>query len=300
MTIGLCHEVYRVELDDAPGRCIVRLNRDATSLQSMCFYAPVFTSLGIRVPQILDGAYETDDRRRVDGYAWQVQEYLEGVDACLAVPHMRREQLEQLGSEIARMIDVLRRQPTDGRFGYVVSGRHVDGDGASSWLETLPVGETKRRNAVLHVLPDEAIEACEAAVRENEHWLREVEAECYFDDMSSKNVLVSRESGALVGVCDVDGVAYGDPLEAVGRIYASFAHLEPQGVWYCDAIADALRLTSEQRRRVLLYALLNHAFWATENGWAFNETNQAREPCREQVRARDRGRLGGRASGRAR
>jgi aminoglycoside phosphotransferase (APT) family kinase protein len=270
MTIGLCNEVYRVDItaERHSGTYIIRLNKDASPLLGMCKYAPMFSELRIRVPRIIDGDYNA--ARSVDGYSWQVQEYLDGVDACLAVPHMTREQIQRLAAVVAHIHRSVQSLGTDGGFGWV----GADGkSSSSSWLEVQSLDEIIHRNSILHVLPDGAVQACQSVLHENRRWLAAVPSVCYFDDMSSKNLLVNRQSGAVAGLCDIDGVAYGDPLEALGRIQASFVHVEPQGQWYCDAIASELQLTVEQRRRVAMYALLNATFWATENGWGFNETN---------------------------
>src|SRR5205807_3373532 len=95
----------------------------------------------------------------------------------------------------------------------------------------------------------------------------------YFGDLSSKNVMI--HEGRFVGLVDLDSLAQGDPLEAVGRIKASWYGTH-YGRVYSDAVMDAMELTREQRRLVTMYALLNRAFWTCENGIRFNQKTNGR------------------------
>ena len=64
--------------------------------------------------------------------------------------------------------------------------------------------------------------------------------------------------GRFAGLVDLDSLAQGDPLEAIGRIKASWYGTH-HGRVYADAVMDAQNLSHEQRNLVTLYALLNRA-----------------------------------------
>jgi hypothetical protein len=72
------------------------------------------------------------------------------------------------------------------------------------------------------------------------------------------------------GLIDLDSLARGDPLEAIGRIKASWYGTH-YGQVYADAIMDSLQLSDEHRRIVTMYAVLNRTFWTFENGIQFNQ-----------------------------
>ena len=135
--------------------------------------------------------------------------------------------------------------------------------------------EIRRRNGQTLVLPDDYLSLADKVLLRHQTAFRMMRAELYYDDMCSKNVMVDR--GEFVGLVDLDGVMYGDPLEAVGRILASYASpkFQPQGTWLYERISGELRMSDEERRRVVAYALLNRVYWATENGRATNGNTRA-------------------------
>ena len=94
----------------------------------------------------------------------------------------------------------------------------------------------------------------------------------YYDDINSKNVLVKDEQ--FVGIVDLDEVAYGDPLEAVGRIKASWFGTH-RGEVYTSAIERGLQLGEAQREIVTVYALLHRICWLSEKGIQWNQNTSA-------------------------
>jgi putative ABC transport system ATP-binding protein len=80
---------------------------------------------------------------------------------------------------------------------------------------------------------------------------------------------------------DVDALSQGDPLEAIGRIKASWYGTH-HGQVYTEAVTDSLELSTSARRIVTMYALFNRLFWTFENGISFNQnTTGVVNPDRE-------------------
>jgi hypothetical protein len=82
------------------------------------------------------------------------------------------------------------------------------------------------------------------------------------------------DNGRFSGLVDLDALAQGDPLEAIGRIKASWYGTH-HGRVYTDAVMDAQRLDADNRRIVTMYALHNRILWTMENGIQFNQNTSA-------------------------
>jgi aminoglycoside phosphotransferase (APT) family kinase protein len=102
----------------------------------------------------------------------------------------------------------------------------------------------------------------------------------YFGDICGKNVMI--HEGRFNGLVDLDALAQGDYLEAIGRIKASWYGTHNGNV-YTEALMNEEGLNYEQRKIVTMYALLNRLFWACENGVQFN-SNTSPEVNREKAK----------------
>ena len=80
-------------------------------------------------------------------------------------------------------------------------------------------------------------------------------------------------NGTFSGLVDLDCLAQGDYLEAIGRIKASWFGTS-YGEVYSNAVMDKLNLDKDQRKRVTVYALFNRLFWACENGIQMNQNTK--------------------------
>jgi len=113
------------------------------------------------------------------------------------------------------------------------------------------------------------------------NYFESVSSQFYFDDMSSKNVIIN--GGKFNGLVDLDGIVYGDYLEGVGRIKASWYGTK-NGDFYVNAIMSSLGLSDKQKEIVCLWALLNRIFWQSEMGMKFNQ-NTSQQIDSEKVEA---------------
>jgi hypothetical protein len=156
--------------------------------------------------------------------------------------------------------------PTNGRFGWTGGGKAA---AFATWLDLL--GDMReqiaRRDAITHVVGERRLQAIDALLDTYGPYLSRVRSRFYFDDMSSKNVMI--DEGRFVGLVDLDTIAHGDPLEGIGRIEASWFGA-PYGRTYADAVMAELDLTAEAREMVSVYATLNRIYWLSERGFKFN------------------------------
>lgn len=261
MSNGICNEVYLVA---AAGReMIVRLHGEPRYMLGSHNHIPLFKSKGISVPDILAEDYSKTELP----FAYQVLTKMEGRDIIDVIDTLNDDQLRAVGGEIANIFRQLSTVPNNGKFGVLWGD---DKDLVDSWS-----AEVARVTKVVigwgtktGVIDDELKEILAWINSEYKSYFDNVRPYTYFGDLSSKNVMI--DDGRFAGLVDLDSLAQGDPLEAIGRIKASWYGTH-YGQVYSDAIMDALNLSAEQRKLVTMYALLNRVFWTCENGVQFNQ-----------------------------
>jgi aminoglycoside phosphotransferase (APT) family kinase protein len=260
MTAGIANEVYAARLSSR--EVIVRLNADSQSMRGSPAHIALFRSLGIPVPELLAADYS----KSLVPFAYQIQSRLDGVDLGHVIEQLSEDQLKAIAREIAAIVRKLEPLPTNGRFGWTGGGEEA---AFATWLDLLQDmrAQIAQRDEITRVVGERRLRAFDALLKTHRSYLSRVPSTFYFDDMSSKNVMVA--DGRFVGLVDLDTVAYGDPLEGIGRIEASWFGA-PYGRTYADAVMAELDLTAEARRMVSVYATLNRIYWLSERGFKFN------------------------------
>lgn len=259
MTTGLANEVYRAVLPSQT--VIVRLNADPNRMIGSEQHIPLLKSKGVQVPDILASDYS----KNFVPFAYQIQTRIEGQDIGAVIEGLSDDQLKKIAEEIARIMNALKVLPTNGKFGWVGNDDEPLYD---TWLEVLEPNKIIERNGKTGVVGQSYIDAYQQILSRFRPYFEHVPSTFYYDDMSSKNVLIN--NGEFAGLVDLDTMAYGDPLELVGRIEASWFGTT-YGETYTNAVKDALGLTPEQREIVTAYAFFNRVHWLSEKGIKFNE-----------------------------
>ncbi len=260
MKIGLDNEVYSVQVADQ--EYIIRLNK-SDSLKGSTKYIPLFNSKGIKVPDIIADDYS----KELIPFNYQVLSKFPGDDIGLVFSTLTDEQLKSIASEIADIVKKLITIPTNGKFGCVgIDESELKDSLFEIWQETLR--NIKERTEQTKVVSPEYLDVFENSLTKYNDYFKTVSSQFYFDDMSSKNVIIN--NGEFAGLIDLDGVAYGDFLEGIGRIKASWYGTR-QGEIYTNAVMNSLSLSEEQRKMVTVYALLTRIHWLSEIGIQFNQ-----------------------------
>ncbi|HVF46730.1 MAG TPA: phosphotransferase [Pyrinomonadaceae bacterium] len=265
MKRGICNEVYLVH---AAGRdVVVRLKSEARYMLGSHNHIPIFRSKRIRVPEILAEDYS----KRDVPFAYQILSKIDGTDISDVIETLSDGQLNAIGREIANVFRQIQTVPNNGKFGVLW------GDGndlVDSWSAEVSrvTGVVIGWGSQTGVLDESLENTLRSINRDYKSYFERVRPITYFGDICAKNVMV--HDGAFAGLVDLDSLAQGDPLEAVGRIKASWYGTK-HGRVYSDAVMNSLRLTEDQRKIVTMYALMNRLFWALENGIQFNQNTTA-------------------------
>ncbi len=270
MTSGICNEVYSVAIGER--EYIFRLKDEPRYMLGSHNHIPLFKSKGIKVPDILAEDYS----KSWLPLAFQIQNKLPGRDLNEVIHTLSDNELKAIGADIADVFRHLSTVPNNGKFGVLWGD---DKDLVDSWS-----AEVGRVTAVVigwgrqtGVLDGEIEKVLSDINSEYNGYFDRIRPYTYFGDIAGKNVMI--HDGKFAGLVDLDSLAQGDPLEALGRIKASWYGTH-HGAVYSDAVMDALGLPDAQRKLVTMYALLNRTFWTLENGVQFN-SNTSRTVDRE-------------------
>ena len=265
MNNGICNEVYLVQAGDR--EVIVRLKAESRYMLGSHNHILIFRSKGIRVPEILVEEYSKTDIP----FAYQILSKIDGRDIHDVIHTLNDDQLRSIAKEVSNVLTQLRSVPNNGKFG-VLWG---DGDDlVDSWTDeiarmTKVVIGWGSKTGILDSTLEGILEWINA---EYKTYFDRVTPVTYFGDICAKNVMIHNRRFA--GLVDLDALAQGDPLEAIGRIKASWYGTH-YGRIYSEAVMDEQELTAEERRIVTMYALLNRTYWTCENGIQFNQNTSA-------------------------
>ncbi|MFH1427424.1 MAG: phosphotransferase [Patescibacteria group bacterium] len=263
MTMGICNDVFLVSL---PSRqIIVRLNTDEAEMIGSEKHIPLLKSKGIRVPDIIASDYT----KKFVPLVYQIHTKLEGQDLGQVIMNLSDKQLKDIAKEISIIIKKLATIPTNGKFGWIGSSQQPLHD---TWLEVLQPSKIIERNKKTGVVGSTYIKMVHKILEKYKDYFNNVKSTFYYNDMSSKNVLIHQ--GKFSGLVDLDSMAYGDPLEAIGRIKASWYGTK-YGKTYTDAVEKNLDLNNNQKEIVTVYAFLNRVHWLSERGIQFNKNTSA-------------------------
>lgn len=271
MTNGICNDVYLVSFDER--EVIVRLKSEARYMLGSHNHIPIFRTKGIRVPEILAEDYTSS----FVPFAYQVQSKIDGRDIKDVITTLGDDELKAISGEIGNIFRQLCSVPNNGKFGVLWGDGNdlVDSWSAEVARVTNVVMGWGRNTGVLDRELEEILNWINV---EFKPYFDRVRPYTYYGDICAKNVMI--HGGRFAGLVDLDALAQGDPLEAVGRIKASWYGTH-HGTVYSDAVMDAIGLTEEQRKIVTMYAVLNRTFWTVENGVKFNQNTSGRvDPVR--------------------
>lgn len=266
MTTGLINEVYKIELSDK--KVILRMNARQTNMKGTEFNIPLFQKVGVKVPELLFSDYSMSNVP----FAYQILTIIEGTDLGLVIEKLSDEELQSLASDISDVIDRVSTIQSVSKFGLLCEGNindmHENWEAyLNSYLE-----EGISRAEKTKVIEKDIIDFVKTLPEKYSKYFNEIQPLPYYEDMCSKNVMIW--NGKFNGLVDLDYISFGDYLDAIGRIYASW-HSKEYGQKYLSYLYQIRKLSEEQKKMVKVYGLMHKFNWSSENGVQFNSNTNA-------------------------
>lgn len=222
-------------------------------LRGSSINTPLFRALNIPVPDILLEDYS----EAIIPYPYQILSKIPGDDLGKVIMDLSEEKLSQIAAEITSIIKKLATLPTTREFGCV---RIPASTMYPSWTACLRARISKAIEKS-EILRPELIEKIITICEQKTEYLNSVESIFFYEDMGAKNILVN--DGRFSGIVDLDFISYGDPLDALGSILATWPE-KKSGKFYLSSLCSHLNLSREQKNMVVLYAAIHRFFWLSE------------------------------------
>lgn len=260
-TVGICNEVFEVTFQHGDP-VILRIGKNNNLLMGSSRYIPLFEEREVNVPKIIKEDYSLTEYP----YPYQILSKLEGKDLGDVFDELTVNELDDIAKSISDIFNLIKTIPTDGRFGEAQFDGKGQYDSWSLFINSV-LNEIKERNTRTKIIDPKLVSIVTEIIGDHQVYFDKVKSVFFFDDINSKNVMV--EKGKLVGLVDLDSVCYGDPLFAVGSIVASWPDSK-KGMYYSNAVFSHMGLSEEEKRIVMMYAVLHRLSWLSENGIQFN------------------------------
>jgi aminoglycoside phosphotransferase (APT) family kinase protein len=243
MTFGHSSITFRVPLDDGAD-VIVRTHRDPGVFAHTEANIEQLRALGLPVPRVL----ATDLTLETEPFAWMLTDAFPGRDLKFELGTMTRQQQSTLAEHVTLFQRSAMTLPLGDGFGFSPLGVPAP---HATWVDAM----RSDREAALSGDGEFVGPVCDALAAA-EADLVGVQATCFLDDLTIKNVIV--EQGELTGLVDFDVVCFGDPVYwlALTQV-AVIADVDEPGHVYIEELLRHFDPSPEELERLRLYSALH-------------------------------------------
>lgn len=258
LTGGLANHVFLVEARGE--KTILRASAHPGGVSGASYWLGRLGDLGLPLPRVLASGADHDP-------PYLILTYREGQELGVLFDELTGDQKRALARDVVglqRRLDVL---PDGPGFGYLAS--YDDPGARASWRLVVEAHLARSRSwlAQTGAFSTSYVDRVEALVPRFAPGLAAVAPRPFFDDATTKNVLVHR--GAFSGLVDLDWLAFGDRLYTVALTRMSLLEAGRSTTYIDDLVEE--EGPSEARRRLLgFYTLVFCADFMGGVGMAFN------------------------------
>lgn len=262
-TVGICNEVFEIQFKE--NSYILRMNKKKEHLYGTHKFLPIFQKLQIKTPKIISEDYS----KKHFPFYYQILSKIEGQDLGLIFDEINENDLKLIASEISNIFDKFNMLPEKTSFGGITGLKE---EKLKSFTEIIEKQKKTilERNKKTNVIDQETLDILNNIISTYKEYFLQVKPKLYYDDMSSKNVMIHK--GKFNGLVDLDFLMKGDYLETIGRIMANW-YGSKNGAIYINEIIKLQKLNKFQQEIVTIYAIINLIYWTSEEGIQFNSNS---------------------------
>lgn len=248
MTYGHGSVTYKVTCHDEV--FIVRTNTDSSAFEGTLGNLDYLHRLGLPVPTVL----ASDMSQTQVPFAYMVTDAFRGTDLGFVLGSMTRAQQTRLAEQIVEFERMATELPAGSRYGYVPIGATGT---ENRWSDVVRKDRHPRAPEADHVVAA-LIDRTLAVVDAETELIDSTPPTCFFDDLTTKNVIVDR--GSLQGLVDFDVVCYGDPMYWLSLTnVAVVSDVGEAGYFYLRELKRLWKPNDHEIQRLGLYTALHAA-----------------------------------------
>jgi aminoglycoside phosphotransferase len=269
---GFQHFVFDVKTETGK-KIVVRIARPEHRhlLESAVFWSDLLKPKGVPLPEILATEFST-------GHPFLILERLPGKDLGEVYGQLSKSQKKILAGEMVRLQTIAATLPKAESFGYLDSYESVSG--CRTWLEVVLkyLDRSRERIKRAGLFDPEIVDRVEKAARNYEGYFLMIEPVAFFDDITTKNVIV--EDGKLSGIVDVDWMCFGDKLVNIALTQMALL-ADDRALDYIEFWCSAMKLDAYRKRVLNLYSAMSCVDFMSEIGQTFNKDVPLRADARK-------------------
>lgn len=266
---GLCHYVYYIK-DYKQNSYIIRAStvENKNYLRGSIYWLNKLHEYNLPISKILAEGIN-------DEVPYIILSYISGDDlgnVYLSLTEQQKKILARKMVSIQRELEKI-EIPYNNRYGYLFS--FEDSNFKNSWIDVIKehINRSKDRinnNAIFDVLYVHRVEELLVGYLD---YLSKVKAIPFFDDATTKNVLI--DNGLFAGIIDLDSICFGDKLYQVALTKMSLLSSN-YDTHYIDYWIEELKLNEEEIKILDLYTLIFCVDFMSEIGMKFNKEEPIR------------------------
>lgn len=260
LTTGNCHYVFLVEQDGK--RFILRANEPSQrkTLGGSPYWIEKLQPLGLPIPRVL---YSRIDHPQ----PFIVLNYIEGRDLGQVYLQLAADEKKQIAQELGKAQRALSALTSGGKFGHLTSLE--DTLFHHSWEAVVRAHLARSRQWMISagLFDPRLIDPVEELLPHFESYFRTVEPRAFFDDATTKNLLI--HEGKLSGIVDLDWLCFGDRLYQVALVQMALRELR-YPLDYVDYLVEAYGLPANNRLVLDFYTLVFCVDFMGGAGLSFN------------------------------
>ena len=259
---GSQHFVFDVNTESGKN-FVVRVSRPEHRhlAESAYFWNAHLRPKGVPLPEIIAADLTAD-------FPFLILERLPGKDLWQVYAELSKSERKALAEEMARLQTIAAALPKAKSFGYLETYESVAG--SPTWFEVVLKFLDRSRQRIKRVgfFETEIVDRVERLARNYEDYFSRIEPVAFFDDITTKNVIVNR--GKLSGIVDVDWMCFGDSIKTIALTQAALLTSNNE-TDYIDFWCDAMNLDDVQRKVLNFYSAESCVDFIGEIGQTFNK-----------------------------
>jgi aminoglycoside phosphotransferase len=240
-------EVYDVVLPQR--QVIVKLNREATALEGIQKNLTILAELGLPVSKVL----YADMSCTQFPVAYVVLGKIPGRDLRYELDAMTKIQMTTLAEHLVTFQRRVLLLPRGRGFGWVPLGETAP---FASWADIVQRDLRQGKEVLGRESLVNLHKSIEILSEQFDNYFANVQAVCFLDDITTKNVIV--QNGELSGLVDFDTVCYGDPLFWLSLTQTAVAaDVGASGQFYVDELLRFWNADATEKQVIQFYTLLH-------------------------------------------
>lgn len=249
MNLGFINEVYDVVLEN--DNVILRLNEDCHRFKGVNKNINALRMVGLPVPQFI----KADLSKKKYGMAYVILRKIPGCDLKYEIQNMSKDDIDNLAEQIFYYQSKVGQLSKGKGFGRTNIDEQA---GFDTWTEFILSEADRLLVNIDKFVGKEYFEKIYDIIKSYKSYMDNIEAVCFLDDISIKNVIVKDKK--LQGFIDFDWVCYGDPLFMIGLVQISIMiNLDQKCMYYFEKLCRLWNVDLYKRRIIDLYSLINAA-----------------------------------------